>query len=78
MQLLLKHGANTELANAVGRRPIHNANDVESLELLLKYGADINSKDMNGRVFWLAIQLLCCWSRSPPVAEYALVLNYQF
>ena len=47
-RLLLEHGANLELANTMGRKPIHNANDVESLELLLDHGAAIDSKDAIG------------------------------
>ena len=47
-RLLLEHGANLDLANTMGRKPIHNANDVESLELLLDHGAAIDSKDAIG------------------------------
>ena len=44
-ELLLKYGANVELANNSGSRPIHMANDVESLKLLLDFGADVNAVD---------------------------------
>ena len=37
------------MTNAVGRKPIHNANDQESLELLIDHGADINAKDTSGK-----------------------------
>ena len=48
-KLLLEHGADLDLSNAKGRKPIHNANDLESLELLLDHGAAINAKDGNGK-----------------------------
>ena len=58
-KLLLEHGANLDLTNTLGRKAIHNANDVESLELLLDHGASLDAKDAVGRdiYFWLAFQL---------------------
>ena len=50
-KLLLEYKANLELTNSKGRKPIHNANDAESLELLLDHGADIDAKDGNGKMF---------------------------
>ena len=50
-KLLLEYKANLELTNSKGRKPIHNANDTESLELLLDHGADIDAKDGNGKMF---------------------------
>lgn len=47
-RLLLEFGADLNLANSKGRKPIHNANDVESLELLLDHGAHVDSQDANG------------------------------
>ena len=49
-KLLLEHKANCDLANAKGRKPIHNANDAESLELLVDHGAAINARDGNGNI----------------------------
>ena len=48
-KVLLQHGADLTMTNAIGRRPIHNANDSESLDLLIDHGADINAKDTNGK-----------------------------
>ena len=39
-----------ELTNTMGRKPIHNANDMESLELLLDHGAKMDAKDAIGNV----------------------------
>ena len=50
-ELLLEYKANLDLSNAKGRKPIHNANDTESLELLLDHGAAINARDGNGKIF---------------------------
>ena len=41
-------GADTESCNNIGRRPIHIANDPESLQLLLDFGADVNAQDRVG------------------------------
>ena len=57
-KLLLEHKANCDLANAKGRKPIHNANDAESLELLVDHGAAIDARDGNGKIF-LWINRLC-------------------
>ena len=46
--LLLKYSADVDSTNASGRKPIHIANDGESLELLLDYGASVNSQDRIG------------------------------
>ena len=48
-KLLLEYKADLELSNGKGRKPIHNANDTESLELLLDHGADINARDKIGK-----------------------------
>ena len=45
IQLLLSNGADVELTNTIGRKPIHVANDEESLRLLLEHGADANAVD---------------------------------
>ena len=50
-KLLLEYKADLELSNGKGRKPIHNANDTESLELLLDHGADINARDKIGKIF---------------------------
>ena len=50
-ELLLEYKANLDLSNAKGRKPIHNANDTESLELLLDHGAAINARDGIGKIF---------------------------
>ena len=50
-KLLCEYKANLELPNSKGRKPIHNANDTESLELLLDHGADIDARDGNGKIF---------------------------
>ena len=50
-KLLLEYNANLELKNNKGRKPIHNANDTESLEILLDHGADINARDKIGKIF---------------------------
>ena len=41
-------GSDTEATNNIGRRPIHIANDPESLQLLLDHGADVDSQDRVG------------------------------
>ena len=43
--LLLSHGADLEVTNGSGRKPIHVANDEESLRLLLEHGANANAVD---------------------------------
>jgi len=48
IKLLLEGGANTESLNNIGRRPIHIANDPESLSLLLDFNADFNAQDRVG------------------------------
>ena len=50
-KLLLEYNADLELKNYKSRKPIHNANDTESLELLLDHGADIDARDGNGKIF---------------------------
>ena len=47
----MEYGANLDQTNSKGRKPIHNANDLESLELLLEHGAAINAKDGNGKYY---------------------------
>ena len=37
-------GADTELVNNIGRRPIHIASDSESLQLLLDHGARVDAQ----------------------------------
>lgn len=59
-QLLIAHGANVDAVGKNGQRPIHRANSVSMIELLLKKGADINVKDnaghtpLDGLLFHLA------------------------
>lgn len=59
-QLLLAHGANVHATGKNGRAPIHLATPVTMIELLLKNGADINTKDnaghtpLDGLLFHLA------------------------
>ena len=43
--LLLSHGADLVVTNGSGRKPIHVANDEESLRLLLEHGANANAVD---------------------------------
>ena len=50
-KLLLEYNADLELTNDKARKPIHFANDTESLELLLDHGADIDARDGNGKIF---------------------------
>ena len=50
-KLLCEYNADLELKNDKKRKPIHNANDTESLELLLDHGADIDARDGNGKMF---------------------------
>ena len=50
-KLLCEYNADLELKNDKKRKPIHNANDTESLELLLNHGADIDARDGNGKMF---------------------------
>ena len=41
----MSHGADLDLTNGSGRKPIHVAHDEESLKLLLEHGADVNVAD---------------------------------
>jgi len=48
IRILLEGGADTELVNNIGRRPIHIASDSESLQLLLDHGARVDAQDRVG------------------------------
>ena len=61
VKILLDKGANVEAtAEESGRRPIHQAaqnGHLETLQLLLKYEADPDSKEIDGATpLWLAAQ----------------------
>ena len=58
-KLLLEYNADLELTNDKARKPIHFANDTESLELLLDHGADIDARDGNGKIFISINKTLC-------------------
>jgi ankyrin repeat protein len=47
--LLLNNGALVNERNYRGDTPLHITNDLESAKVLLKFGADIHAKDVNGR-----------------------------
>ncbi len=51
MNLFLQNGASVKIADKTGRTPIQIARDIDSLKLLLQFGADINEKDNEGNTF---------------------------
>ena len=66
--LLLKYSADVDSTNASGRKPIHIANDGESLELLLDYGASVNSQDRIGNtpLHYAVVGNICYYTQKIP------------
>ena len=51
-------GADTELVNNIGRRPIHIASDSESLQLLLDHGARVDAQVRRGDCYSFKLMLI--------------------
>ena len=56
--LMFVGGADTELVNNIGRRPIHIASDSESLQLLLDHGARVDAQVRRGDCYSFKLMLI--------------------
>ena len=62
--LMFVGGADTELVNNIGRRPIHIASDSESLQLLLDHGARVDAQVRRADCYSFNFMLILRYSRA--------------